>query len=285
MRVFILYMLQFLLSLQISKNLKVKELESQLMIERKLARQHVDSKIAEQHQMKHQEEQNNSILRSTSLTNRPLATLKNFNDPAKPLMENILKPYSIPFSTIESSIKCIDHSEKENNPDLADNKSLLPKRASRASMCTMMTPRIPSAATSRRNSLIPLPSLTQFQTPFIPKLSNQEMNEESETTNCSQPLQQGHSESPKEVKSGVKKIGSILRRSIHKKGQVRSPLQHHMRKVGGVNVGMEKVRVSIGSRGKLAQRGVQVGNGSRRGAGAKETQHKNSHKDKERAWI
>jgi len=284
MRVFILYMLHFLFSLQISKNLQVKELESQLMIERKLARQHVDSKIAEQHQMKHQEEQNNSILRSTPLTSRALATLKNFNDPAKPLMENILKPYSIPFSTIESSIKCIDHNEKENNPDLADNKSLLPKRASRASMCTMMTPRIPSVATSRRNSLIPLPSLTQFQTPFIPKLSNQEMNEESETTNCSQPLQ-GHSESPKEVKSGVKKIGSILRRSIHKKGQVRSPLQHHMRKVGGVNVGMEKVRVSIGSRGKLAQRGVQVGNGNRRGGGAKEIQHKNNHKDKERGWI
>jgi kinesin family protein C2/C3 len=259
-------------------NFKVKELESQLMIERKLARQHVDSKIAEQHQMKNQEEQNNPIWRATPLANRPLATLKNFNDPAKPLTENnILKPYNIPFSTIESSIECIDHNEKENNPDIADNKSLLPKKTSRASMCTMtMTPRVvPSATISRRNSLIPLPNLTHFQsTPFIPKLSNQEVNEESETSQ----------ESPKEVKSGVKKIGSILRRSRHKKGQGRSPLQQHMRKVGGVNVGMEKVRVSIGSRGKLAQRGVQVGNG-RRGGGAKEIQQKNSHKDKERGWI
>ncbi|CAL5187205.1 unnamed protein product [Lathyrus oleraceus] len=263
---------------------KVKELESQLMIERKLARQHVDSKIAEQHQMKNQEEQNNSILRPTPLANRPLATLKNCNDPttggnsARPLMENIiLKPYNIPFSTIESSIKYIDQNEKENNPDMAENKSLLPKRTARASLCTMTPRGIPSATTSRRNSLIPLPSLTHFQTPFIPKLTNQEVIEESETM---QPLQ-GHCESPKEVKSGVKKIGNILRRSLHRKGQAKSPLQH-MRKVGGVNVGMEKLRVSIGSRGKLAQRGVQVGNG-RRGGGAKE--QKNSHKDKERGWI
>ncbi|XP_058722750.1 kinesin-like protein KIN-14Q [Vicia villosa] len=261
---------------------KVKELESQLMIERKLARQHVDSKIAEQHQMN--QEQNNSILRPTPLANRPLATLKNCNDPtsggnsARPLMENIIsKPYNIPFSTIESSIKYIDQNEKENNPDMADNKSLLPKRTARASLCTMTPRGIPSATTSRRNSLIPLPSLTHFQTPFIPKLANQDVIEESETM---QPLQ-GHCESPKEVKSGVKKIGNILRRSTHRKGQVKSPLQH-MRKVGGVNVGMEKLRVSIGSRGKLAQRGVQAGNG-RRGGGAKE--QKNSHKDKERGWI
>lgn len=244
------------------------------MIERKLARQHVDSKIAEQHQMKHQEEQINAVLRPTTTpANRPLATLKNFNDPTRPSMENnIFKPHNIPFSTIESSIKYIDHNEKENNPDMADNNSsLLPKRAARASICTM-TPRAPSATVSRRNSLIPLPSLAQFQSPFIPKLlSNQEVNEEPETA-------QAHCESPKEVKSGVKKIGSILRRSIHKKGQVKSPLQQHMRKVGGVNVGMEKVRVSIGSRGKLALRGVQVG--SVRRGGAKEIQQK-----KERGWI
>ena len=108
--------------------LKVKELESQLLVERKLARQHVDSKIAEQHQMKHQEEQNNTLMRP-ALASRPLGSLKNFNDPvsgggwckdqqinsAKPLAENnILKP-CIPFSTMESSIKCIDHAEKENN--------------------------------------------------------------------------------------------------------------------------------------------------------------------------
>ncbi|KAL2581901.1 hypothetical protein AAZX31_15G236700 [Glycine max] len=280
-----------------NKNLqeKVKELESQLLVERKLARQHVDSKIAEQHQMKHQEEQNNTLLRP-ALASRPLGSLKNFNDPvsggwfkdqqinsAKPLTENnILKP-RIPFSTMESSIKCIDHAEKENNPDMAD-KALLPKRPGRASIC-MMTPRVPSAVASRRNSLIPLPSipsLTQFQSPLLPKLTNQfdqkDANGESET-NCVPA--QTHCESPKEVRSGAKRIGSILRRSLHKKIQVKSPLQQHMRKVG-VNVGMEKVRVSIGSRGRLAPRG-QVGSGRR--GGAKDIQQKNSQKEKERGWI
>src|ERR1044072_5142933 len=162
--------------------LKVKELESQLLIERKLARQHVDSKIAEQHQMKHQEEQMNTLMRPV-LANRPLGNLKNLNDPAsggwckdqansaKPLAENNLFKPCIPFSTMESSITYIDHTEKENNPDMAE-KGLFPKRTGRASICTM-TPRIPSATASRRNSLIPLPSLTQFQSPFIPKLTYQ----------------------------------------------------------------------------------------------------------------
>lgn len=275
---------------------KVKELESQLMIERKLARQHVDSKIAEQHQMKHQEEQNNALLRP-ALVIRPLGSQKNFNDPvsggwckdqvnsARPLMENnILKP-SIPFSTMESSIKYIDHGEKENNPEMAE-RVLLPKRTGRASICTM-TPRVPLATASRRNSLIPLPSipsLTQLPSPLLPKLTNQadqkDTNNGESETNCVPA--QAHCESPKEVRSGVKKIGSILRRSLHKKVQVKSPLQQHMMRKVGVNVGMEKVRVSIGSRGRLAQR-VQVGSGRR--GGGKEIQQKNSHKEKERGWI
>ncbi|CAJ1958030.1 unnamed protein product [Sphenostylis stenocarpa] len=277
---------------------KVKELESQLLIERKLARQHVDSKIAEQHQLKHQEEQNNALMRS-AVANRTLGNLKNFNDTvsggwckdqqmnsAKPLAENnnIFKPF-IPFATMESSLKCIDHSEKENNPEMAD-KALLPKRPGRASSICMMAPRVPSAIASRRNSLIPLPSipsLTQFQSPFLPILTNQADQKDvigEAEANCL-PVQQTHCESPKEVRSGAKRIGSILRRSLHKKIQVKSPLQQHMRKVG-VNVGMEKVRVSIGRMGRLGPRG-QVGSG--RKGGAKDTQQKNSQKEKERGWI
>ncbi|KAG5007196.1 hypothetical protein JHK85_025738 [Glycine max] len=241
---------------------KVKEPESQLLVERKLARQHVDSKIVEQHQMKHQEKQNNTLLR-LALASRPLGSLKNFNDPvnggwfkdqqinsAKPLTKKIILKPCIPISTMETSIKCIDHAEKENNGDMAD-KALLPKRLGRPSIC-MMTPHVPSAVASRRNSLIRLPSipsLTQFQSPLLPKLTNQfdqkDANGESET-NCV--LAQTHFLCPKEVRSGAKRIGSILRRSLHKKIQVKSPFQQHMRKVG-VNVGMEKVRVSIGSRG------------------------------------
>ncbi|KAM1032174.1 hypothetical protein ACFX13_036648 [Malus domestica] len=53
----------------------------------------------------------------------------------------------------------------------------------------------------------------------------------------------------------------------------------HMRK--GVNVGMEKVRVSIGSRGRMAHK-VFLGNGRR--AGTKESQKRISHREKERGW-
>ncbi|KAE9590546.1 hypothetical protein Lal_00023473 [Lupinus albus] len=259
---------------------KVKELESQLMIERKLARQHVDSKIAEQHQMQHQEEQNNALMMRPALGNQPLGSQKNLNDPVS---AGWCKP-SIPFSTLESSIKYIDHAEKENNPEIAEKennpeiaeKVSLPKRNGRASMCPTMTPRIPLVISAlRRNTLIPLPSVPRLtQLPPFPKLTNQ-----AEQKDMNSPAQT-HCESPKEVRSGVKK--SIVRRSLHKKIQVKSPMQQHMMRRVGVNVGMEKVRVSIGSRGRMAQR-VQVGSG-RRGVG-KEVQQKNIQKEKERGWV
>ncbi|KAL3508896.1 hypothetical protein ACH5RR_028297 [Cinchona calisaya] len=54
------------------------------------------------------------------------------------------------------------------------------------------------------------------------------------------------------------------------------PMQQHMRSVGA-NVGMEKVRVSIGSREKMAHR---VLSNARRGA--KDKQQKKSKREKER---
>lgn len=49
-----------------SKLLQIKELESQLLVERKIARQHVDNKIAQDHLQKQHgmKEENNSYLRS-----------------------------------------------------------------------------------------------------------------------------------------------------------------------------------------------------------------------------
>ncbi|XP_054812226.1 kinesin-like protein KIN-14Q isoform X1 [Prosopis cineraria] len=264
---------------------KVKELEAQLLIERKLARQHVDSKIAEQHLLKHQE-QTNTPMRS-ALANKPPGTHKNFNDLmglTRPLTENnSLKQPSMPFTTLDNSVKCIDHAEKENNPDIVD-KFVLPKRTGRASICTM-TPRIPLVPTLRRNSLIPLPSvpsLPHLTSPIVPVLESRAEEKESngEAGNCL--AAQTHLESPKQrMKSGSKKRGSMLRRSLYKKIQTKSPIQQHMRRVG-VNVGMEKVRVSIGSQGRMmAKRGLQK-NGRRNGT--EETQQKNSQKEKERGW-
>ena len=79
-------------------------------------------------------------------------------------------------------------------------------------------------------------------------------------------------------------MNSILRRSLHKKMQMKSPMQQHNLRRIGVNVGMEKVRVSIGNRGRMAHR-VLLGSGRRTG-GTKEFQQKQQHnqKEKERGW-
>ncbi|XP_022717521.1 kinesin-like protein KIN-14Q [Durio zibethinus] len=277
-----------------NKNLqdKVKELESQLLIERKLARQHVDTKIAEQQQQQQQmkqqnEEVNNSAMRPP-LATRLLGANNNLNEVTsgtlmkeqvnltRPLMENSLKP-AMPLSVADGCIKHIDlATEKENNPEMAEQLRL-PKRTGRASICPTAR-RMSISSAPRRNSLIPLPStpgLAQLAPPFLPLPPQPGIKEEvdefiPEQTVC---------DSPKEMKSGGKKLSSILRRSLHKKVQLKSPMQQHLRR--GVNVGMERVRVSIGSRGRIASR-VLVGNGRR--GGTKEIQQKQNQKEKERGW-
>lgn len=91
--------------------------------------------------------------------------------------------------------------------------------------------------------------------------------------------EQAQCDTPKEMKYGGKKLSNLLRRSLQKKMQMKSPMQQHMRR-GGINLGTEKVRVSIGSRGRMAaaHRVVLLGNGRRV---TKETQSK---KEKERGW-
>ncbi|KAK9199383.1 hypothetical protein WN944_014574 [Citrus x changshan-huyou] len=61
---------------------------------------------------------------------------------------------------------------------------------------------------------------------------------------------------------------------------MKSPMQQHFRR-GGVNVGVQQVRVSIGSRGRMAHI-VLLGSGRR--GGTKEIQQKQSQKEKERGW-
>ncbi|XWS10302.1 hypothetical protein CRYUN_Cryun39dG0064300 [Craigia yunnanensis] len=266
---------------------KVKELESQLLIERKLARQHVDTKIAEQQQMKQQNEEvtTDSAMRPP-LATRLLGTNKNLNEVANgglmkgqvnltgPFMENSFRP-AIPFSVTDGSTKQIDQAEKENNPEVAEQLRL-PKRE-RASICPTAR-RMSVSSAPRRNSLIPLPStpsLAQLAPPFLPLSSQPYIKEEvdefiPEQTVCN---------SPKGMKSGSKKLSSILRRSLQKKVQLKSPMQQHLRR--GVNVGMDRVRISIGSRGRMASR-VLVGNG-RRGE-TKEIQQKQNQKEKEKGW-
>ncbi|XP_050279572.1 kinesin-like protein KIN-14Q isoform X4 [Quercus robur] len=279
-----------------TKNLqdKVKELESQLLIERKLARQHVDTKIAEQQQMKHQQEEQNVAPMRLPLVTRPLGSHKNLNEPlsstlikdqvnlTRPLSENNSFKPLIPIQPSDGFVKYIDPTEKENNPETAE-QPLIPKRTGRASMCPMAR-RIPAAPAPRRNSLIPFPSVPSLA-PLPPPLllsppHEAEKNEDTDGSEANCLHEQTPCESPKRIKVGSnKKLSSVLRRSLQRKYQLKSPMQHIRR--GGVNVGMEKVRVSIGSRGRLGNR-VLLGNTTR--AIPKESQHKQIQKEKERGW-
>ncbi|KAM1234642.1 hypothetical protein ACFX2J_004197 [Malus domestica] len=282
-----------------NKNLqdKVKELEAQLLIERKLARQHVDTKIAEQHQqqMKHQQDEQSIAPTRPPFTNRPLASHKVLSEigstlgkdqvnPLQPLMEKTNNKPSVPlFHVSDGFIKHLDATEKENNPEMAE-QFLVPKKTGRASTCPTYQ-RIPVNTAPRRNSLIPLPSVpfrVQSPPPALPLApivchADKKVDPDATETDCLP--EQTPCSSPKVIRNGGKKLNSILRRSLQKKIQIKSPMPPHMRK--GVNVGMEKVRVSIGSRGRMGNR-VLLGNARR--AGTKESQKPNSHREKERGW-
>ncbi|KAF7141639.1 hypothetical protein RHSIM_Rhsim06G0183600 [Rhododendron simsii] len=273
---------------------KIKELESQLLIERRLARQHIDSKILEQQQQlmrQQQEEEQNSALSRPPLANRPLGVLKNFNE-GKELTHNRpfseLNSYKLPPPPppIDAICKHVDPMEKENNPKIADQPLVVPKQTGRASLCPIAQRVLPAPA-PRRASLIPLPSAvgsTKFPQPFLhlpPIQANKKEETEIEAKCYPEPMNWGGN-SPKEHKSGGKKlINSILRRSVQKRIQIRSPMQQHIRRGGGVNVGMEKVRVSIGGRGRVAHR-VLLGNARR--AMKDVQQQKENQREKERGW-
>ncbi|WOH03074.1 hypothetical protein DCAR_0522466 [Daucus carota subsp. sativus] len=261
-----------------NKNLqdKIKELESQLLVERKLARQHVDTKIAEQQQIRQQVEETNHVIRP-SVGTRPLGIQKYSSEGkdqahlSRPLAEYNNYKYPAATTYLDGSCKYSEMAEKENNPESAEQFHL-PKRTGRASICTMQ--RIPTSSAPRRNSLIPLPGSVKAPPPLPALTPIPAIDEENKDL-----------VEPKfipEVESGSKKLTNILRRSFQKKMLLKSPKQQHARRGGGVNVGMEKVRVSIGSRGKMMAQRVLNGNGRRV---AKDTpQKQQGHREKERGW-
>ncbi|PIN12782.1 Kinesin (KAR3 subfamily) [Handroanthus impetiginosus] len=244
---------------------KIKELESQLLVERKLARQHVDSRIAEQHhqqQTKQQEDEHNCEPVRAPLANRILGVQENVTRCSNENDE---------FSFFPLSTKNEDSLDKENNPQMAEQPQL-PKQIGRVSICPKQT-----ISAQRRNSLIPLPSLPKLPPSVLPLTPIQANKAESEVVTCLP--EQIPCDSPKDQRNRSKKMSSALSRSLQKKIYMKSPMQPPVRRIG-VNVGMEKVRVSIGSRGKLGQR-VLLGN-ARRGVTRDNTQQK--QREKERGW-
>lgn len=280
--------------------LQIKELESQLLVERKLARQQVDTKTAEQQQyMREQEDEENRaprrpVLVSTTTMGSSTRTFAAANQVniTRPLSENNYNKFpSVVPSSEGGFTKHKEFMEKENDPEMAEQLQHMippppPKRTGRASICPGAQ-RIPASQLPRRNSLIPMPSLVPVTTTttttttkllpssFLPLASAPPIQAAAETI-----------ESPKVYDDGMgsKKATSscrLLRKSLQKKNQKRSPmlLQQHIRRMG-VNVGMEKVRVSIGSRGKIMAH--RVLSSARRVT--KETQLKESKREKERGW-
>lgn len=270
-------------------------MESQLLVERKLARQHVDTKIAEQQQyMREQEDEENRaprravVLSTTTMgsSTRTFAVANQVNI-TRPLSENNYNkfPSVVPSSEGGGFTKHEEFIEKENDPEMAEQMiPPPPKRTGRASICPGAQ-RIPASQLPRRNSLIPLPSLvpvtaTTTTTKLLP----------SSFLPLAPPIQAAAetTESPKVYDDGMgsKKASSscrVLRKSLQKKTQKRCPMllqQQHIRRIG-VNVGMEKVRVSIGSRGKIMAHRVLS---SARRVTKETTRLKESKREKERGW-
>ncbi|KAJ0980484.1 hypothetical protein J5N97_008739 [Dioscorea zingiberensis] len=248
---------------QINRNLqeKIKELESQLLIERKLARQHVDTRIAENHLQQQQESKLQSQIPSSParlLSEKPnnheedkVTTFKEVGNVMQVLCENSQKPTTaMPPSDILKF--CPSLNEKENISKLADEEPL-PKKPSRVSLCNSIH-RIPISPATRRNSLIPVPS-TRTVPPPTPLLMN--------TGNFSPPVSTVPVLNTKDgafevgngsARNNSRKITSILRRSLQKKVIIRSPMHQNLRKAGMTGGTMEKLRTSISGSGRKARR-------------------------------
>ncbi|ESQ27967.1 hypothetical protein EUTSA_v10018049mg [Eutrema salsugineum] len=139
---------------------KIKELESQLLVERKLARQHVDTKIAEQQTKQQNEDENNTskrpplanlLLGSNRISSETSTSKETVNLTRPPLSESTIS-YDLP-PLPNFGLKYNDLIEKENNPEMAERLQL-PKRTGRFSVCPK---RILPAPAPRRSSLAPMP--------------------------------------------------------------------------------------------------------------------------------
>ncbi|KAG2313176.1 hypothetical protein Bca52824_024733 [Brassica carinata] len=258
-----------------NKNLqeKVKELELQLLVERKLARQHVNTKIAEQQTKQPYGDENNPSKRPP-LATIPLGSIKSSNETstsketvnlARPPLSESTSSNDLPPPLPNGNVKYNDLTEKENNnPEMAERLQIS-KSTRRFSVCPK---RILPPPAPRRSTLAP--------TPYFP-ITSTSPSRPHEKSGTSQVL----SISPKLRKSNGKMLSSILRRSMQKRMQMKPyQRQQPLRRVG-INVGMEKVRLSIGSRGRLAHRVLLT---NARKAGLKETPLKQIQKEKER-WI
>lgn len=217
----------------------------------------MDSKIAEQLQRQETKQQQEMALTNVSLSAEE---------------EDDFSFYPIPTDGLARN----DVVDKENIPEMAQQLRP-PKQTGRASACPPVQ-KIYATPSLRRHSLIPQPTLPKLPISF-PPLTPVHANKAEYGAELTGLPEQIPCDSPKDQRNRNKKL-STLRRSLHKKINTKgSPMQPPLRRIG-VNVGMEKVRVSIGGRGKTGQR-VLLGNARR---AVKDVQQKQNHREKERGW-
>nr|GEX67044.1 kinesin-like protein KIN-14Q [Tanacetum cinerariifolium] len=210
--------------------LKEEELKNKNMqIRKKTSTQHVDTKIAEQQMKQQHQNQTESTLSRQSFVSKPLNTKRSFDESKEnqpnniiqqPLAEKNAYKLPAPLPPARDLVNLDDCTEKKNNKPYFQESFTFPKRTGRASICTT-TQRVPMRSVPpRRNSLIPLPSsttITKFVPPFPSIVADDNEN----------------------VDESVSSI---------------APLAQQIRKIGGLNVAVERVRVSIGLRGRMAHR-------------------------------
>ncbi|KAJ4781535.1 Kinesin-like protein [Rhynchospora pubera] len=254
----------------LNKNLqdRIKELESQLLVERKLARQHVDTKIAEDHL---QQQQLQKIIDDPDEEQEQQSEQEQNSSPEiqrirhrlslKPLTEintrllNIETPTTTTKQNDAIFRELLSLKEKENKPEPA-----VPA-VKRLSLCPSAK-RVPlNRPQFRRNSLATIPAasiLAPRRPSLIPNTSN---------------MGGGGSN---------KKVSSILRRSLQKKVIIRPPLWQAGKKGGsGVTGGMEKPRMSIGCARRVLTNNGGGGGPSRAAAGR---QLQLQQREMERGW-
>ncbi|RLM65642.1 kinesin KP1 isoform X2 [Panicum miliaceum] len=184
---------------------KIKELESQLLVERKIARQHVDNKIAQDHLQKQHsfKEEGREAISST----------QDFGIAKQMFSDSNADTYS--FKQLMSLGE-----EKENNPEAGQLPQMA--KARRVSLCNGGAYPQPMNQASRRTSLIPLPRRNSLMP--LPTAKNaaaappplDDITEHlSSPPRCSPPVVSN------DKGSRSKRINSILRRSLQKKVIIR----------------------------------------------------------------
>ncbi|CAH2046453.1 unnamed protein product [Thlaspi arvense] len=121
----------------------------------------------------------------------------------------------------------------------------IPKRTGRFSVCPK---RILPPPAPRRSSLALMPFFPFTSTLPMRPARQAITNSPDQKSSANQVL----CVSPKLHRSNGKTLSSILRQSMQKRMQTNSSSRQQPLRRGGINVGMEKVRLSIGSRVRLA---------------------------------